>query len=118
MMQHKRLTRRDFLKVLGLAALDLFLVGIGGAGYGYLREPNLIQVETIRLRLPRLSAKFAGFRLAQISDIHMGGWMNGERFQRVAELIAAEKPDVLLITGDFVIGRGAIDISDRTAQDL
>jgi uncharacterized protein len=118
MMQHKRLTRRDFLKVLGIAALDFFLVGIGGAGYGYLMEPNLIKVETIRLRLPRLSGKFSGFRLAQISDIHMGGWMDGERFQRVAELIAAEKPDLLLITGDFVIGRGGIDISDRTAQDL
>jgi predicted MPP superfamily phosphohydrolase len=81
-----RLTRRDFLKLVGVAALDVFLMGIGGAGYGYL--------------------------------IHMGGWMNLERLQRVAELITTEKPDLLLITGDFVIGRSAIDISDQTAQDL
>ena len=113
-----RLTRRDFLKLVGVAALDFFLLGIGGAGYGYLMEPNSIQVETIRLTLPRLSRKFSGLRLAQISDIHMGGWMNGERFQRVANLVMAEEPDVLLITGDFVIGRSAINISHQTAQDL
>ena len=113
-----RLTRRDFLKLVGVAALDVFLMGIGGAGYGYLMEPNWIKVETVRLTLPRLSRKFSGLRLAQISDIHMGGWMNLERLQRVAELITTEKPDLLLITGDFVIGRSAIDISDQTAQDL
>jgi len=118
MMQHKRLTRRDFLKVMGIAALDFFLVGIGGAGYGYLMEPNLIKVETIRLRLPRLSGKFSGFRLAQISDIHMGGWMNGERFQHVVDLILAEEPDVLLITGDFVIGHDPGSISEQTIRDL
>lgn len=113
-----QLTRWDFLKVLGVPTLNFVLVAIGGAGYGYLMEPNWIKVETIRLTLPRLSRKFSGLRLAQISDIHMGGWMNLERLQRVAELIKTEEPDLLLITGDFVIGRTAIDISHQTAQDL
>ena len=118
MKQELRLTRRDFLKVIGVAALDFFLLTIGGAGYGHLIEPNWFKVETVKLRLPRLSRKFSGLRVAQISDIHMGGWMNRERFQRVAELITTEKPDLLLITGDFIIGRNALDIADQTAQDL
>jgi predicted MPP superfamily phosphohydrolase len=113
-----RFTRRDFLKLMGVVALDFFLLAIGGVGYGYLMEPNWFKVETIRLKLPRLSRKFSGLRIAQISDIHMGGWMNLERLQRVADLVIEEKPDLLLITGDFVIGHSAADISQQSVQDL
>lgn len=113
-----RITRRDFLKLVGAAALELFLLGIGGAGYGYLMEPNWLKVETIRLKLPRLSRQFSGLRVAQISDIHMGGWMNLERFQRAADLVLEQKPDVLLITGDFLIGHDAAAISQQTIEDL
>src|SRR5687767_1923599 len=113
-----RFTRRDFLKLVGVAALDVFLLAIGGAGYGYLMEPNWFKVETIRLKLPRLSPRFSGLRVAQISDIHMGGWMNLERLQRVADLVIEEKPDLLFITGDFVIGHSAADISQQSVQDL
>src|SRR5512145_930411 len=99
MKKEMRLTRRGFLKIIGVAALDLFLLAIGGAGYGFLMAPNRFTVETIRLKLPRLSGQFSGMRLAQISDIHMGGWMNLERLRRVKDLVVAQNPDVLLITG-------------------
>ena len=113
-----RFTRRDFLKLSGLAALDLFLLGIGSAGYGILMEPNRFKVERIPLQLRRLSPRFSGLRVAQISDIHMGGWMNAERFQRVTDLIIAEKPDLLLITGDFLIGHVVSDITQGAVDDL
>jgi predicted MPP superfamily phosphohydrolase len=113
-----RITRRDFLKLMGVAALDVFLLAIGGMGYGYLMEPNWFKVETILLKLPRLSPRFSGLRIAQISDIHMGGWMNLERLQRAADLVLDQKPDVLLITGDFLIGGDLAAISDQTIRDL
>jgi len=118
MRKQQQLTRRDFLKVTGIAALDFFLLTIGGTAYGILLEPNQFKVEIVRLKLPRLSRKFSGLRLAQISDIHIGGWMNAERFQRVVDLVIAEKPDLLLITGDFVIGHKASAISQQMVQDL
>ena len=118
-MNHKmQITRRDFLKLAGVAALDLFLLGVGGAGYGLAVEPNLFTVETVRLKLPRLSHQFSGLRLAQISDIHMGGWMDLARLQRVADMVLEEKPDALLITGDFVIGHDAVDLSTQMVDDL
>lgn len=113
-----RLTRRDILKLAGVAALDLFLLAIGGAGYGFLIEPNRFSVETVRLKLPRLSPRFSGFRVAQISDIHMGGWMNPERLRRVADLVLAQNPDILLITGDFLIGYGFDDAARQAINDL
>ena len=118
MKKEKRFTRRGFLQLLGAAALDLFILGIGSAGYGYFMEPNRFAVETIRLKLPRLSHRFSGLRVVQISDIHMGGWMNSERLQRVADLVSAQKPDVLLITGDFLIGYDFDDAAQQAIQGL
>lgn len=118
MKKDKRFTRRSFLQLLGAAALDLFLLGIGSAGYGFFMEPNRFAVETIRLKLPRLSRQFSGLRVVQISDIHMGGWMNPERLQRVVDLVLAQKPDVLLITGDFLIGYDFDHTAQQALQEL
>jgi predicted MPP superfamily phosphohydrolase len=114
----KKLTRRDFLKVFGIGLLDIVLLAIGGVGYSMLVEPNWLKVEKIKLKLPRLPHTFSGFRIAQISDIHMGSWMNVDRFQRVADMVLAQKPDVLLITGDFLTGHRFSDGSRQAVKDL
>jgi len=113
-----RLSRRDLLKLAGVAALDVFLLGIGRVRYVLLMEPNSFTVETVHLKLPRLARSFSGLRLAQISDLHMGGWMNAARLQHVVDLILAQEPDILLITGDFLIGRDNLDISNQVVSDL
>jgi predicted MPP superfamily phosphohydrolase len=113
-----RVTRRDFLKLIWFGFLDLVLLSTVGAGYAFLLEPGLLQVERVRLQLRRLPNLFSGFRVAQISDIHMGGWMNQERFQHVADLIMKEKPDVLLITGDFLIGHQFNQATRQFLQNL
>lgn len=74
-VMRKYLTRRDFLKLCRAVGIELTLLTIGGAGYGLLMEPGRIKVETLNLRLQRLTQAFHGLRMAQISDIHMGGWM-------------------------------------------
>lgn len=118
MHQVNKLTRREFLKLLGVAALDFGVLTIGIAGYGVFIEPNWSKLETIHLKLPRLPRGFSGIRVVQISDIHMGGWMNLDRFQRVADLINAQEPDLLLISGDFLIGHDHAEISQQAVNDL
>lgn len=103
-MKTKKITRHDFVKLLGIGFIDFCLLMAGGLSYSSLFEPRFFSVETIQLDLKRLPRVFSGLRIAQISDIHLGGWMNLGRFQRVADLIVAQKPDVLLITGDFLLG--------------
>ena len=114
----KRFTRRDFLKLLKATTIEMGLLGIGGAGYGFWFEPNWVRVEEVNLKLRRLASSFHGLRIAQISDIHMGGWMNPERLRRVVELISSEKPDYLLITGDFLIGHIFDQNSEQNLQEL
>lgn len=81
-------------------------------------DSRWLKVETVRLELARLSRAFSGFRAVQISDIHMGGWMNRDRFQQVADRVAAQNPDVLLITGDFLFGHRFTERSRQGLTDL
>jgi hypothetical protein len=71
-------------------------------------EPSALKVVIQRLRLPRMDDGLRGFRLVQISDIHMGGWMNRRRLERVVEKVLKQNPDLVAITGDFIM-RGKID---------
>lgn len=118
MNDKKKLTRRDFLKLLWHGFLSSTLLATGGVGYSVLVEPGLFSVETVQLKLKKLPKSFSGLRVAQISDIHMGGWMNLERFQQVADLVLAAKPDVLLITGDFLLGHRFTEEIRQAIEDL
>jgi len=99
-----KITRRDFLKLTGLTALNLLLVSAGGLGYSLLVEPGWLDVVEVTLKLPRLASSFSGFRIVQISDLHFGGWMNRNRLQRVVRAVLAQEPHLVVITGDFLIG--------------
>jgi uncharacterized protein len=98
--------RRTFLKILGKTTLSMAVAAAGGLEYITRVEPGWIQVTKIDLPLKRLAGPFAGLRLAQISDIHQDNWMNSVRLDRLVRLILSLKPDVVAITGDFVIGHG------------
>jgi len=87
---------------MAMTTAQLASLSIGGAVYGTSVEPAWIDIETVALKLPRLHPAFDGFRLTQISDIHMGGWMDGEQFRHVIELVKGTRPDLIVITGDFI----------------
>jgi predicted MPP superfamily phosphohydrolase len=114
----KNISRRDFLKLLKTGAIDLALLIAGGAGWSFLIEPNLVKVEHVNLNLPRLGSEFSGIRIAQISDIHMGGWMNAERLQHIIDLVKTQKPDLFFLTGDFLIGHTFDQASEEYLQNL
>ena len=93
-----RVSRRDFLKLLPLVGLGVFFGGYVGQW-----EPDWVEITQVALKLPRLPKAFSGFRLAQVSDIHLGGWMKLEHLNQVFALIAEQKPDLVALTGDFVL---------------
>jgi predicted MPP superfamily phosphohydrolase len=117
-MTVKKITRRGFLNFLGYGFINLGLLSMGDIAYDMFVERGSFSVETIQLTLKRLPKVFSGLRIAQISDIHMGGWMNPDRFQQVANIIKAESPDLLLITGDFLLGHHFSDAEKQAIVDL
>jgi uncharacterized protein len=105
----RRLSRRDFIKLLtvaGLAGLDAVLVAQGGSDYVRKVEPLLVEVTQVRLKLPRLPKSFSGFRLAQISDMHLGGWMTVSHAADLFKMVLDQSPDAVAMTGDFVMAYG------------
>ncbi len=103
-MTSKRLFRRG-----GVWATTLALAGFA---YATLVEPDWIDVTRLSLRLPRLAPAFCGYRIVQLSDIHMGDWMNAERLSTVVRLANAQSPDLVAITGDFVTRRAESHMRD------
>jgi predicted MPP superfamily phosphohydrolase len=91
-----------FLKVaLGSAAVTSL---VGAVSMTFVRSTELtnIEIADVELTLPRLTPAFDGYRLVQISDIHMGTWMNRDRLETVVDRINEQQPDLIAITGDFV----------------
>ncbi len=105
------LTRRAFLKWVA-AGTVLATAGVVSATRDEAARTELTQVE---IPLKDLPPSLDGLRLAQISDIHMGGWMNLARFRHSMDLIKENQPDLIVITGDL-ISRSS-DLS-RALEDL
>jgi predicted MPP superfamily phosphohydrolase len=83
-------------------------LGLGlGAGlysslmYGFSNKYRY-RVRRVRLAFDNLPASFKGLKIAQLSDIHSGSLTNPIAVRRGIDMVLAEKPDIILFTGDLV----------------
>ena len=80
-----------------------FLAGAGSMlGWGMVVGRHDFHVEVVPVRIPGLPRSLDGYTLVQISDLHVGAFVGDRDLDRGLELVAAAKPDVLLLTGDLV----------------
>lgn len=84
-------------------------------GYAYHVEPTWLAINRITLSIPKLPAALAGVRIAQLSDFHHGPHIPAGYLEGAIERAAAEKPDIIALTGDY-IDRGPAHV--RTAAKL
>ncbi len=87
----------------GMVGLDALLVAKSGILYTRKVEPYWLDVTNVSLELPRLPKAFSGFRLVQVSDIHIGPWMTLERVKSIFDLVLEQSPDLVALTGDYVL---------------
>ena len=91
--------RRQFLERASTAVVAApFVAGAYGLFYGRLN----LQTTTQRIRLARLPKTFEGFRIVQLSDVHIGPFMSESEIRRYVGIANALKPDLVAFTGDFV----------------
>src|SRR5437660_324761 len=107
------ISRRKFLKLSAGAVLTAALAGAGGADYAHNVEPDWVQIDRVRATPAGLPSAFDGYRIAQISDIHMGDWMTRSRLDEAVSAVNGLTPDMIAVTGDFVTRR-----ADPFAHDL
>ena len=65
-------------------------------------EPRDLVAERVNITPDRLPEEFHGYRIAQISDIHFGPYMGEAGVERAVHLAQTFRPDLLILTGDFV----------------
>ncbi len=65
-------------------------------------DPNSISIVSLRMNITGLDPVFNGYRIVQISDIHMGHWITTDRLNGIVDLVNEQKPEIVAITGDFV----------------
>jgi uncharacterized protein len=97
------LRRRGWPAAAGIGAL-----GLAGAIYMSLVEPARPSLERVTLRLPALPAALDGLRVGQISDCHLGMLHSAHNLAWAVDRMRAERPELLVLTGDFVSRRKAI----------
>jgi len=64
-----------------------------------------IQIKQLDVKLRGLPQELAGFRLVQISDVHVGPLLRKDWVAHIVEQIRQLAPDLVAITGDLVDGR-------------
>lgn len=97
--KRRRLSGRGF-RLWGL--LFLFLLALALPVYGYKVEPYWLEVKTVPLVLPHLQSEFDGYRIVQLSDVHVVEQMPQQFLERVIEQTNQQQPDLIAITGDIV----------------
>ncbi|MDH2391823.1 metallophosphoesterase [Streptomyces sp. HNM0663] len=95
-------SRRVFVsRIIGGGAVAASLGTVGYGTYGVLRGPRVKRVTVPLGKLPR-SAQ--GFRIAVVSDIHLGPVLGRAHTQRIVDAVNAVSPDLIAIVGDLVDG--------------
>ncbi len=80
------------------------LISLSIAVYGYF-EARDIRMERIVVKTQKIPADVGRLKIVQISDVHLGLIVREQRLQRILEIVKAEKPDILVSTGDLVDGQ-------------
>nr|WSS63796.1 metallophosphoesterase [Streptomyces sp. NBC_01177] len=95
-------SRRLFVaRAVGGAAALAGLGTVGLGTYGVLRGPR---TKRITVRLAGLPRSAHGFRIAMVSDIHLGPILGRAHTRRVVDAINATSPDLVAVVGDLVDG--------------
>jgi predicted MPP superfamily phosphohydrolase len=91
--------RSIFLKRLGLISGGLLFSGLIA---GMIKWVSDFRVRHIKIPMPALPIAFSGYKIVQISDIHLGGWASKKDLEEVVTIIGELQPDAIFFTGDLV----------------
>lgn len=95
-------SRRLFVSRVVAGAAATAAVGTVGYGtYGVLRGPRVKRVTVPLAKLPRAAH---GYRIAVVSDIHLGPVLGRDFAQKVVDTINSTQPDIVAVVGDLVDG--------------
>jgi uncharacterized protein len=93
--------RQAIARLFGGAAA---LVGIGASGVGVASVLSPVAVSRVRVAIERLTKAKSGYRIVQITDVHVGPTIGLDFIEAVVARVNSLAPDLIAITGDLVDG--------------
>ncbi|MFF4173179.1 metallophosphoesterase [Streptomyces sp. NPDC001744] len=95
-------SRRLFVsRAVGGAAAAVALGTVGYGTYGVLRGPRVKRVTVPLAKVPRAAH---GYRIAVVSDVHLGPILGRAHTRRIVDAVNATQPDLIAVVGDLVDG--------------
>lgn len=83
---------------LTLAVLSIIMVI-----YGSFIGRTQFEVKEVTYSSSRLPEAFDGYRIVQLSDLHIGSWQGNESaIRKLVDLVNKQQPDLIVFTGDLV----------------
>jgi predicted MPP superfamily phosphohydrolase len=92
--------RREFLAQAAVGSA--LAVGFGASSYGALFGRHDYSLDTVSIALQKLPRALDGFTIVQLSDIHVGLFVDEHELRAGLELVKRAKPDLIVLTGDLV----------------
>lgn len=87
---------------LGAATLASYVAALLISSYGVMVRRRWVRVRALDVPIAGLDAAFDGYRIAHLSDLHIGGlWPRG-RAARWSDRVGALDVDLVALTGDYV----------------
>jgi len=80
------------------------IVSLSLNAYGYFEAKN-IHTERIVIESAKISEEIGRIRIVQISDVHIGMIVRGERLEKIIKAVQEADPDILVSTGDLLDGQ-------------
>jgi predicted MPP superfamily phosphohydrolase len=96
---NKGIPRSKFLQYAGFISGGLILGTMFTGMFKWVYQFNIIKQ---KIKLPNLPESFNGFKIVQISDMHLGSWTSEKPLEQAVEMINEMNPDLILFTGDLV----------------
>lgn len=92
-------SRREFVRFSAAMLPPIFTFGLTGIAMAQL---NNVRVRRFVLPIVDLPKELDGLTIAQVSDMHVGRFTNGEVLQKMVRMVNEMHADLVLLTGDLI----------------
>lgn len=93
---------KNFFKILSISFISLLILFVVLCIDLFFIEPNILLTKSQKLEIPHWNKDLDGFKIALITDIHLGTkFVDLKKLARIVKIVNSKNPDLIVICGDL-----------------